>query len=417
MTNHHGAQDHGPNRVNLTPGFVKSAEPPTKGDRIIYWDEGLPGFGLMVTKAGAKSFVAQYRAKGIGVSRRKSWKAGKGGLSLDKGRQEARIVLADALKGKDTVADERRSVEKTADAKDNTLKAVIEQYTARSGKKLRSGDQRRAAFERLLYPTKLANQPIHEIRRSDIVRLLDTIEDERGIVMADRLLAYLRKAFNWYSARDDEFTPPIVRGMARTKPKERQRKRVLDDREIRAIWQAVEESPSAFGRFVQFTLLTGARRNEAARARHTELSSGDWTIPPERYKTKLSLVIPLSAMAVDVLGKTPRIGDKGYVFTTDGRKAIAGFSKFKRQLDRASGVTDWTIHDLRRSSRTLLSRAGISVNIAERCIGHLPPGIEANYDVHEYYDEKKHAFESLASLIGRILDPQPNVVGMKRQST
>jgi hypothetical protein len=71
-------------RVSLTPAFVSDAPPPTRGDRIIYWDRKFPGFGLMVTKAGTKSFVAQYRAKGSGESRRKHWKAGQGGFSLDK---------------------------------------------------------------------------------------------------------------------------------------------------------------------------------------------------------------------------------------------------------------------------------------------------------------------------------------------
>ena len=52
-------------RVKLTPAFVLKAEPPTTGDRIVYWDEGLPCFGLMVTKKGHKSFVVQYRANGI----------------------------------------------------------------------------------------------------------------------------------------------------------------------------------------------------------------------------------------------------------------------------------------------------------------------------------------------------------------
>ena len=45
--------------------------------------------------------------------------------------------------------------------------------------------------------------------------MLDEIEDANGPVMADRTLAYLRKAFNWYAVRDDQFNVPVVRGMAR----------------------------------------------------------------------------------------------------------------------------------------------------------------------------------------------------------
>jgi hypothetical protein len=52
-------------RLKLTPAFVSKARPPERGDRVVYWDEALPCFGLMVTANGHKSFVVQYRANGI----------------------------------------------------------------------------------------------------------------------------------------------------------------------------------------------------------------------------------------------------------------------------------------------------------------------------------------------------------------
>jgi integrase len=397
-----------PHRVKLTRSFVETAERPSEGDRIIYWDERQPGFGLMVTEAGAKSWVVQYRAKGKGKSRRMSWRAsGPDALSLDKARREATIVRSDALKGIDTLADRRREADEAADAKGNTLQAVIEQYMARAGSKLRSGDQRRAAFERLLYPRKLAKRPIHEISRSDIVDLLDRIEDERGPVMADHMLAYLRKAFNWHERRQNDFRSPIIRGMARTKPSERRRKRILTDDEVRRIWSAIEESPNAFGRFVQFSLLTGARRSEAAKMNHLEVQDDQWTIPASRYKTNMELLIPLSPMAMEILNKTPRIGHLGWVFTTSGRKPLGGFSKFKKALDKVSATSGWTIHDVRRSARTLLARAGVPAEHAERCVGHVLPGMQDNYNVYDYLAEKRIAFEKLAALVDQILNPPP----------
>jgi integrase len=74
-------------------------------------------------------------------------------------------------------------------------------------------------------------------------------------------------------------------------------------------------------------------------------------------------------------------------------------------LDAASGVTDWRLHDLGRTARSLMSRAGVSADIAERCLGHVIPGVRGVYDRHEYLDEKRQAFEALAAQIERIVNP------------
>ena len=100
-----------------------------------------------------------------------------------------------------------------------------------------SADEYESAFNRLVKP-RIGKLSVYEVRRSHINEMLDEIEDANGLVMADRTLAYLRKAFNWYAARDDQFNVPVVRGMARIKPKERARTRVLSDQEIRIIWPA-----------------------------------------------------------------------------------------------------------------------------------------------------------------------------------
>ena len=127
---------------------------------------------------------------------------------------------------------------------------------------------------------------IYEVRRSHVIKMLDEIEDENGPVMADRTLAYLRKAFNWYATRDDQFNVPVVRGMARVKPKERARTRVLSDDEIRIIWPVLGEA-GTFGALVKMLLLTAQRRDEVAHMSRKEIGQdGIWTIPAERYKTK-----------------------------------------------------------------------------------------------------------------------------------
>ena len=144
--------------------------------------------------------------------------------------------------------------------------------------------------------------------------------------MADSAFSSLRRIMNWHETRSDDFNSPIKRGMARTSTVDRRRQRILNDDEMRAVWRAVEAQPSAFGRLVQFLLLTATRRNEAARMRRSEVSGTEWTIPQERYKTGLELLIPLSPAALRILEKTPKIGT-AFVFTNDGKRPLSGFSK------------------------------------------------------------------------------------------
>ena len=113
------------------------------------------------------------------------------------------------------------------------LGQFVERYVEKEAK-LRSAVSIKRAFDQLVKPC-IGKIGIYELRRSDIARMLDEIADERGLVMADQTLAYLRKAFNWYAGKDDQFNSPIVKGMARTKPRERQRTRVLSDDEIRIL--------------------------------------------------------------------------------------------------------------------------------------------------------------------------------------
>ena len=68
-------------------------------------------------------------------------------------------------------------------------------------------------------------------------------------------------------------------------------------------------------------------------------------------------------------------------------------------------MTGWTLHDLRRTARSLMSRAGVNADHAERCLGHVIAGVRGTYDRHEYHAEKQHAFEALAALIERIVNP------------
>jgi integrase len=218
-------------------------------------------------------------------------------------------------------------------------------------------------------------------------------------------------------------------GLNRLKASERARERVLSNQELTAIWRTASQLEGPFPAFVKFLLLTGARRSEAAGMRWAEVDdAGDWTLPASRNKVKRDLVRPLSQAAQAVLAAQPKIGE--FVFSSDGRTSIAGYSKHKKRFDaavleklrkqdpEAGPLDNWTLHDCRRSARTWLSRAGVNADIAEQCLGHVLAGVRGVYDRHSFYDEKKRAFEALAALIERITNPPPdNVLQFSAQAT
>jgi integrase len=389
----------------LTQRKLETTKPNDKRQEI---PDGLvPGLYFICQPSGAKSWAVRYRVHG-----KTPVKMTLGGwpvLSLVKARELGREAIVAAKAGRDPV-DERKKARATAEAgAANTLRNVSETYLAREGKKLRTADQRRRLLERLVYP-KLGGRPIGNIMRGELIRLLDRIEDENGVRMADMVLAVLRKIMNWHAIRDESFRTPIVKGMARGKPKEAARARILSDDELKTVWTAACEGEGPFPALIRFLLLTAARRNEAARMTWHELDGvANWTLPASRNKVKVDLLRPLSEAAQAVLAELPRFAGCPYVFSGDGRRPLGGFSKSKRIFDKACGVTGWTLHDLRRTARSLMSRAGIDANHAERCLGHVIGGVRETYDRHQYHKEMADAYEALAAQIDRIVSPQENV--------
>ncbi|MBN8963026.1 MAG: integrase arm-type DNA-binding domain-containing protein [Rhizobiales bacterium] len=405
-------------RKELTTTSVVKLKPRAGRSRDWFPDTQVPGFGVRVTDKGSQTYVLRTRYPGSSnAARREIGKVGAIGLS--DARDKARRWLALIGEGKDPakVEAERRDAQIDKDA--NTVNAILDDFVKRHVSKLRSADQVKHALDRYVRP-QIGESSIYDLKRRQIVELLDAVEDEAGPVMADRTLAHLRKAFNWQATRDDEFMSPIVRGMARTKPKERARQRVLTDDEIRDIWQALETAdlPSCYPRYVKMLLLTMTRRNESADMNAAEIEGDLWTIPGGRYKTKLDHVIPLSPDAKALIGAKPAKfkGKNWFVFsTTGGEKSFSGFSKAKKALDveiakrrKAEGrekIPGWTLHDLRRTARTLMSRAKVPEDHAERSMGHIIAGVRGTYDRHKYLDEKREAFRKLADLVAIILDP------------
>jgi integrase len=402
-------------RAKITITNVKALKP---GEMIS--DDKLTGFVARCQASGKVSYFYRYSHLGkkfwIGLGQH-------GAITPDQARTQAKVQAGKVATKVNPLAEQqvaKDEAEKAERADENTVNAVLDDFVKRHASKLRSGDQVESAFDRYVRPA-IGIMSIYDVKRRDIVKMLDSVADTAGPVMADRVLAHVRKAFNWQAIRDDEFSTPIVRGMARTKPKERARKRILTDEEIRDVWAALEIAsvPSCYPAFVKSLLLCMTRRTESSHMHTSELDGDLWTIPGGRYKNKLDHVIPLTAAARALIEAKPEDahGNSWFVFsTTGGAKPFSGYSKAKVHLDyviatrrrvsKRPKMPQWQLHDLRRTARSLMSRAKVPADHAERAMGHVIGGVRETYDRYEYLDEKRAAFEALAGLVNLILHPQ-----------
>ena len=246
----------------LTERTIAALKPAPKA-RLV-WDAIVPGFAVRVGTTGAKSFLLVARFGSPNPTARSLGKVG--AITLEDARIRAREWLKLAAAGSDPAA-------VAVAAQRDTLGAICAEYLAREGSKLRSARWIQSALERLVLPT-LGPRQIAEVRRSDVIRLLDAIEDSRGPVMANRTLAILGRVMNWHAGRSDDYSSPIIRGMARRK--EVARDRILTDAELRAVWLATTSEPPVYSAFVRFLLLTAARRNEVAKMTWAEVADGVW---------------------------------------------------------------------------------------------------------------------------------------------
>lgn len=385
-----------------------------KTSRYEKMEPGRTGLGIRVTPNGSKTWAYRYR---FGGEQRRMVFGSYPNMPLSK----AHKALADAKDKLRAGIDPGAEISKTREAERNaeTVGMVVEQFillhVKRPTEKKPNGLRTAAEIERIfniyVLPT-WTERPFKEIRRSDVTLLLDEIENGRGGVMADRTLAMLSKMFNWYAIRHDDYISPIVRGMARTKPKDRARKRILSDDEIRLLW-AVWSEAGTFGAMMQIGLLTGQRRAKfsAVRWQDIDLETGLWTLLTEPGEKNNPGYLTLPAMALEIIRAQPVVKGNPHVFAGRGRAAVNGFSKLKRGLDekstKANGgepLPNWTVHDLRRTAKSLMVRAGVPLDISERVLGHVIGGVAGIYDRHPYLKEKADAMVKLAALVERIIN-------------
>jgi integrase len=376
----------------LTERTIQSLKP--TGQRFMVYDALVPGFAVRMTETGYRTYVLLARFPGSAANPTARAIGTVGKVSLEWARARAREWQTAIAEGRDPRVDRAE-----------TFRKIAEEYQRREGNALRSAKDRQARLDRLM--PLVGDRPLGEVRRGEWARVFDTVTDERGPSAGHAAYTLVNTILNWHSKRS-EFINPLAKGMVPNASEPRER--ILSDAELRNLWAATGDG--VFGAFVRFLLLTGCRRNEAAAATWAEIVDGVWTLPATRNKVGVEFARPLSDAAKAILDGLPHY--PGFVFTTDqGRTHLRGFSSMKAQLDRASGVTQWTIHDCRRSSRSLMSRAGIDADLAERMLGHLLPGIRKTYDRHDYLREMGVGFEKLAQLVEGIVNPQDNVISLR----
>jgi integrase len=323
-------------------------------------------------------------------------------MTIEEARAKARTILTRVRAGLPAI-----------EAKGETFDSVIAEWRRRhvEGKELRTGDKMLSLLDRHI-STDLRSRVFTEIHREDITALLDKIEDENGAPVADKVLTVIGSVMSWYAIRHRDYVPPLVKGMRRTDPKKKERDRTLDDDELRLVW-GVAGQQRTYGALIRMLLLTCQRLDKALTMRWCDIDDdGIWTVPTApREKGNIGKV-KLPEATRTVLAGLPRFADNPYVFAGRGQRHMSASGLFKAKFDAKlpPDMPGWRLHDLRRTARSLMSRAKVSSKDAERVMGHAIGGVEGIYDRHAYMDEKSDALAKLASLIDAIVRPRADVV-------
>jgi integrase len=412
------------NKVAFTDRFLQTRKPsPT---RIVIWDAVLPGLCVRVGR-----HPVFYIAKRPPGSPRTVWiRLGiYPMMSLGEARAKAREALGAILEGKPAPRLSGNVV---------TFAVAVERYITECLADKRVRVEKEQLIRRELIPV-LGAMPLTAIRHEHLVDLLQSIggRPERrnsgryrsgGPHAARKALVEIAMIFRWASFHrlGGLSTNPaslisgreLTRGIVFNKIRDR----VLTDAELRTVWQAAGEMGYPFGSLVRALILTGQRLSELADAQWCEIDEGlgCLAIPAERMKNKQVHTLPLTARMSELLAGLPRFEGGSFVFSsTWGRKPTVGHSNFKIRLDRIiatiAPVESWQLHDIRRTVRTGLARAGVPVFDAELIIAHQQSGVHGVYDRHRYQDEKRAGLLAWERLLEQILSPPDhpaaNVVG------
>lgn len=391
---------------------------PSERDQFI-WDGRLSGFGVKITRGGAKVFIYQYRMGGRGAKVRRFTIGKYGKLTVEQARKKAEMLALDVANGVDP---QQEKVAARVKAVDLAFDAYVALFTEKCLAVEWQATHKYVSSLLTKYAVPaLRGKPLPDITRRDVRHVLEPVADK--VATASNLFAVMRRLFTWAVEREDIDRSPIE-GM-RPPPKPTSRDRVLSDSELALVWRGADALGYPFGPMVQMLILTGARRDEVAALEWSELDRvrRSWALPSSRSKNALRAENALSNAAVgvlDVVAARSQVADgwpsSGFVFSTTGATPVSGYSRAKRRLDReiadiakaigASPPEPWRLHDLRRTLATGLQRLGVRLEVTEAVLNHVSGsrgGIVGVYQRHNWKDEKRAALEAWARHIEGLL--------------
>jgi integrase len=378
-------------RIRLTKSAIDAL--PTASSDLVYWDVASPGFGVKVTPKGRKVFVVLYRTGGAGSKLRKHTIGPYGRVTLHQARVAAQRVFAAKLEGRDPAAEKREAKRRVvADRVEDLLETFIAQRLSQNRS---AGEIARLLRREMGKPW--TGRSVHEIGKRDVVELVSAIEQRGAPVAANKALKSIETFLRWCVGR-----AVLDQSPAESVPlpsKEVAPDRVLGDDELVKVILAAREIGGPYGGIVELLALTGQRREEVARLQWQELDLAQrvCTLPKSRTKN-------VSEQSMAVLKHADRRGQ--YVFSLLGTKPFSELSGAKRRLDQLSGVTEWRLHDLRRTCVSGMARLGIAPHVADKILNHQSgtiSGVAAVYQRHEFLFERRQALDLWGAHIGKIL--------------
>jgi len=400
--------------MRLTDRSIAALKPKTK--RFEVWEDGRTGLGVRVSPVGRKSWVYMYRFDG--KPRRMTL-----GTYPAVGLAEAHVkhakAKADLQKGVDPGAKEieRKATERTAETVAELVETYLEKW-ARPRKRSAAEDERTLRKE-VLPPW--GHRKAKDIKRRDVIALLDEIVNRGSPIQANRTLAVIRRMYNFAISRDILDATPVA--MVKAPAKEHQRDRVLSANEIRIFWEGLHKAPMTEGikLALKLQLVTAQRKGEIVGAALEEFDLEDnvWTIPAVRSKNGQAHRVPLSPLALELIREARfQGGDTPWLFpspTADGPILARSINRAVYKTLPDMGLENVTPHDLRRTAASGMTALGIPRLTVSKILNHVEKGVTAVYDRHSYDAEKRHALEVWASRLEEIVSGKPttsNVVSL-----
>ncbi|MGH9410702.1 MAG: tyrosine-type recombinase/integrase, partial [Vicinamibacterales bacterium] len=321
-------------------------------------------------------------------------------VTLAKARDLARAALRASTVGRDPGAEQQQARVRTFGA----LTALYLEQHAKRKKKSWRADARIIRQELVAW----RDRPVAGLRRADVRDRLESIVDRGAPVLANRVLALVRKILNF--ALDREWIEANVATKMARPTAEQSRSRVLTEDELRTVWAwlerpAPEDADGTHWTLAQAALkvrlVTAQRGGEVINMRWEDIDEGTawWTIPAGHSKNKLAHRVPLTPMALAII-RSLRGADATHVFA-----GIRG-ARHRRGVLDGLPIADVRPHDFRRTAASLLAAGGIPRLTISKVLNHVETGVTAIYDRHSYDAEKRVALEAWARRLRAIVSEQ-----------